>query len=118
MIENRLAEWRRLLRSSTTQARAVIQRIVRGRIVFTPVPDSVGYTFEAETRYDKLFSGLVVPRAVWAHPPGRGTETIRPEDVSWTDPGAEYDYGALLEQAANRVKCMASPAGFEPAFWP
>jgi len=51
----------------------------------------------------------VVPRAVWAHPPGRGTEKIRPEDVYWTDPGNEVAYGVLLEQAANRVKCGTSP---------
>jgi hypothetical protein len=31
VIENRLAEWRRLLRQSTTQGRTVLQRILRGR---------------------------------------------------------------------------------------
>ena len=36
VIDNRLAEWRRLLRASTTQGRTVLQRIVRGRITFTP----------------------------------------------------------------------------------
>jgi hypothetical protein len=43
VIENRLAEWRRLLRQSTTQGRAVLQRVLRGRIVFTPC--GKGYTF-------------------------------------------------------------------------
>ena len=36
MVDNRLAEWRRLLRQSTTQARAVLQRVLRGRITFVP----------------------------------------------------------------------------------
>lgn len=36
VIEDRLAEWRLLLRGSTTQGRAVLQRVLRGRIVFTP----------------------------------------------------------------------------------
>ncbi len=36
VIEDRLTEWRRLLRQSTTQGRAVLQRILRGRLVFTP----------------------------------------------------------------------------------
>ena len=36
VIENRLAEWRRLLRQSTTQGRTVLQRILRGRMTFTP----------------------------------------------------------------------------------
>jgi hypothetical protein len=36
VLENRLDEWRRLLRMSPTQGRAVIQRIVRGCIIFTP----------------------------------------------------------------------------------
>jgi hypothetical protein len=53
--EDRLAEWRRLLRQSTTQGRAVLQRVLRGRITFTPKGD--GYEFEAPTRFDKLFTG-------------------------------------------------------------
>jgi len=36
VIENRLAEWRRLLRASTTRGRTVLQRILRGRLTFTP----------------------------------------------------------------------------------
>jgi hypothetical protein len=60
VVENRLAEWRRLLPASTTQGRAVLQRVLRGRIVFTP--SKQGYPFEAPTRFDKLFSGIVAPR--------------------------------------------------------
>ena len=60
VVEDRLAEWRRLLRQSTTRGRAVLQRVLSGRIVFTPRDDG-GYDFSAETRFDRLFSGVVVP---------------------------------------------------------
>ena len=66
VVDDRLGEWRRLLRQSTTQARAVLQRVLRGRIVFTP--DGDGYDFEAPTRFDRLFVGCVVPsnaRPAW-----------------------------------------------------
>jgi hypothetical protein len=51
VIENRLAEWRRLLRSSTAQGRSVLQRILIGRLTFTrrrnKVSDEIdGYDFE------------------------------------------------------------------------
>jgi hypothetical protein len=41
-----------------------LQRVLRGRIPFIPV--GKGYTFAAPTGFDKLFSGVVVPRSVWA----------------------------------------------------
>jgi len=84
LIEDRLAEWRRLLRSSTTTGRAVLDRVLDGRIVFTPLAGGetlAAYEFEAPTRYDKLFSGLVVPKSIWLQTPGEGAEGIRPEDV-------------------------------------
>jgi hypothetical protein len=60
VVENRLAEWRRLVRQSVTQGRPVLQRVLRGRITFTP--DGNGYVFHAPTRFDKLFTGIAVPR--------------------------------------------------------
>jgi hypothetical protein len=60
VVEDHLAEWRRLLRASTTQGRAVLQRILASRIVFTPLPSGKGYTFTAETRFSKLFSGVTL----------------------------------------------------------
>jgi hypothetical protein len=65
VIENRLAEWRRLLRASTTQGRTVLQRILRGRLTFTPRVDPIsgeadGYDFSGPTRFDKLFTGIAV----------------------------------------------------------
>ena len=57
-MEDLLTEWRRLLRQSTTQGRAVLQRVLRGRITFTP--KCGGYEFEAPTRFAKLFLGVAV----------------------------------------------------------
>jgi site-specific DNA recombinase len=129
VIENRLAEWRRLLRQSTTQGRAVLQRILRGRIVFTPSGE--GYTFEAPTRFDKLFSGIVAERPAFIPAGNLGAEHLGPEDTF------DGDYGRLLERATAPFikfgkgvaspagitpftdgKGVASPTGFEPVFWP
>ena len=107
VIENRLAEWRRLLRQSTTQGRAVLQRILRGRITFTP--RGQGYRFVAPTRFDKLFSGIVVPRPAFIPTGNRGAEHIGPEDTF------DGDYGRLLARVcANHVKWFTSSAGFSP----
>ena len=105
VIETRLAEWRRLLRQSTVQGRAVIQRVLQGRIVFTP--SGRGYTFEAPTRYDKLFSGVVFERPKFIPFGNTGAEHIGPEDTF------DGDYGRLLAGVGKRD---SSPAGFEPAF--
>jgi len=43
-----------------------LQHFLRGRIVFTPTVDGTVYTFAAETRFDKLFSGMAVPARAWA----------------------------------------------------
>src|SRR5207247_9566126 len=89
-----LAGRRRPLRQSTTQGRAVLQRVLRGRITFPPSADGRGYDFEGPTRFDKLFACFVAPL------PGRvrdgdvrGTEHIGPADTP------EADYGRLLEGA-------------------
>ena len=63
VVEDRLTEWRRLLRQSTTQGRAVLQRVLCGRITFTP--KCGGYQFEASTRLDKLFLCVAVERPTW-----------------------------------------------------
>jgi DNA invertase Pin-like site-specific DNA recombinase len=90
VVENRLSEWRRLLRASTTQGRAVLQRILVGRVTFTPRADGQGYDFSAPTRFDKLFSGIVAPRPAFVRGTD-GTEHIGPDDT------LETDYGRLLE---------------------
>ena len=108
VVEDRLAEWRRLLRQSTTQGRAVLQRVLRGRITFTPKDDG-GYEFEAPTRFDKLFSGVVYEPPPWLDQSDTtGREDIGPEDTF------DGDYGRSLERAQNSGKRVASPTGFEP----
>jgi hypothetical protein len=86
------------------QARAVLQRVLQGRITFTPA--GTGYTFEAATRFDRLFTGIASPRPTfvpWAEQPAH----IGPEDTF------DGDYGRLLERAANRGKGVASPEGMD-----
>ena len=106
VVEDRLAEWRRLLRQSTTQGRAVLQRVLRGRITFTPYTNpyaAEGYTFTAQTRFDKLFAGIATPRPAFIETVGVGTEGIRVEDTP------DADYGHLLEQVYG--KGVTSPTG-------
>jgi len=115
VIEDRLAEWRRLLRASTTQGRTVLQRILRGRLTFTPRLNPVsgepdGYDFEGPTRFDKLFTGIAVETPAWikASRSRRGFEDTTPEDTF------DGDYGRLLERAYEKsVKVLASPKGIE-----
>ncbi len=60
---------------NTTQARAVLQRVLDGRLIFTP--DGNGYTFMGETRFDRLFTGIVAPPPPWIKEGDvRGTEHI------------------------------------------
>ncbi len=85
-------------------------------MTFTPRCNEIsgdvdGYDFEGPTRFDKLFTGIAVERPKDLVPNHRaGLEDIGPEDTF------DGDYGRLLERAY--VKGVASPAGFEPAFWP
>ena len=101
-----MTEWRRLLRQSTTQGRAVLQRVLQGRITFTPKFE--GYEFEAPTRFDKLFLGVAVEISTKRAVSYEGTEHIGPEDTF------DADYGRLLEAVQNRGKGLASPRGFDP----
>ena len=84
----------------------MLQRVLQGRIVFTPRADG-GYDFDAPTRFDKLFAGVVVPRPAHIPHGADGTEHIGPADTF------ESDYGKLLERVY--VKGLARPAGLEPA---
>jgi DNA invertase Pin-like site-specific DNA recombinase len=107
IIENRLAEWRRLLRASTTQGRAVLQRVLAGRITFTPIGGS--YEFKAATRFAKLFAGMAMPRPKWLRDGDiRGTEHLTPEDTF------DADYGRLLDGAGGYGKRDTSPTGLAP----
>ena len=92
VIESRLAEWRRLLRQSIDQSRGVVQKVVQGRITFTPRADGQGYDFSAPTRFDRLFTGIVAPRPAFIPTGDAGTTAhIGPNDTF------DGDYGRLLE---------------------
>ena len=111
-----------MLRGSTTQGRAVLQRVLRGRIVFRPITDDptcVGYEFDAPTRFDKLFLGVAfrmrpgmadgaVPEWI---PVGTeaGMEGIRAHEAQ-----QEADYGLLLERVTANGKWLASQ---DPPTW-
>jgi hypothetical protein len=82
----------------------VLQRILRGRLTFTPQTnrkgEMVGYSFEGPTRFDRLFSGIAVTAPKHVDRNDRlGTEHITPEDTF------DGDYGQLLERAY--VSCRA-----------
>lgn len=89
----------------------MLQRVIRGRITFTP--NGSTYDFEAATRFDKLFTGVVLPAppSFVAAGDRRGREHVGPEDTF------EADYGRLLERAerGNRQNCGdPGVAQFEP----
>ena len=69
----------------------------------------VADTFEAPTRFDKLFTGVVVPRPGFIEKSNWGSEHIGPEDTF------DADYGRLLERVCSNGKWVARPAGLEPA---
>ena len=106
VVEDGLTEWRRRRRQSTTQGRAVLQRVLRGRITFTP--KCGGYEFEAPTRFDKLFLGVAVEISTKREVSYAGTEHIGPEDTF------DADYGRLLEAVQNHGKEVASLRGVLP----
>ena len=119
LVDNRLAEWRRLLRASTTQGRQVLDRVLAGRIVFTPADD--GCTFEAPTRFGRLFEGFA-SKAVSLKAVPEWMINVPDEDA--IDPAylPDANYGRLLDRAVARLRDNrtrdSSPPGFEPGFQP
>jgi hypothetical protein len=95
IVEDRLAAWRRLLRQSTTQGRAVLQRVLKGRLRFVPRPEMDGYDFSGPTRFDKLFVGIAVEPPAWIG--STEAPTFGPEDTF------DGDYGRLLERAHEQL---------------
>lgn len=92
VVQDRLNEWRRLLRGSTTQARAVIQRVVDGRLTFTLREDGLGYDFTGRTRFDRLFTGCVIQLPAWM------TRDSSLNQVFDSNDTLDADYGALLSK--------------------
>ena len=90
----------------------MLQRVLRGPIIFTPRADGQGYDFEAPTRFEKLFVGVACIAPAWAdcadlvRDRGRGLEHLGTEDIP------DADYGRLLELAY--MKGVVRPAGLDP----
>ena len=88
----------------------MLQRILRGRLTFTPAHpmsgEVDGYDFSAPTRFDKLFTGIAVERPKSLVAGERtGCETICPDEDT-----LDGDYGRLLDRAYEKsVKVLASP---------
>ena len=107
VVENRLAEWQRLVQGNTTQARAVLQCVLNRRIVFTP--SKQGYTFAAPTRFDWLVSRIVAPRPVSIGQRTRGWEHLTDGDTF------DGDYGRQLARVpAACGRWGTSPTGIAP----
>jgi hypothetical protein len=96
----------------------VLQRIIVGRITFTPHAATEqmesGYSFEAQTRFDKLFAGVAEPTL------GDGSDLTGTEGIAREDTW-DAGYAQLLEKAQKFLEIrnvigMASPPGFEPGF--
>jgi hypothetical protein len=110
VIENRLAEWRRLLRASTTRARTVLQRLLRFRLTFTPRADGTGYDFSGPLASTSSSAGLwhLGPRGCRSGDTS-GTGHIGPEDTF------DGDYGRLLDAAfARKGSCARRESNPRP----
>jgi HNH endonuclease len=70
-------EWRTTLRAETGAARAVLQALIRGRFVFTPVEYGGvrGYSFKAEGTIEPVIAGMVQAMSKGS---GTRTRTIPP----------------------------------------
>ena len=116
VIENRLAEWRRLLRAvddaGAHRAAAHPARTADVHAALNPISDEPdGYDFAGPTRFDKLFTGIAVETPQWVkdYTGKTGTEDIGPEDTF------DGDYGRLLDRAYEKsVKVLASPSRRAP----
>jgi site-specific DNA recombinase len=60
-IEERLADWQKLLRRRPLDARPILRRLITGRLLFTPVktPEGRFYEITGKASYGRLLSGLV-----------------------------------------------------------
>jgi hypothetical protein len=109
-VAGRLEEWRRLLRQSITQGRAVLQRVIRRRLTFTP--DGASYAFRGETPgstgCSRAWWSPKGPRGLWTATHGSGRHH--------RDDTFEAEYGRMLDRLA-RVLGNALGAGFEPAIF-
>jgi hypothetical protein len=96
----------------------VLQRILRGRLTFTPrlvAGRPEGYDFSGPTRFDRLFTGIIHEQPTWMQLQAgdeAGMEQIGPADT------LDADYGRLLENAKKywcaRRGSNPRPTGSKP----
>jgi hypothetical protein len=65
-VRARLTDWRGVLHRQTTQARQILQKLLVGRLAFTPGSDTEGryYEFGGQGALDKLLTGIIRPSSV------------------------------------------------------
>jgi hypothetical protein len=78
VIENRLTEWRRLLRSSVTQGRTVLQRILRGRLTFTLRQETISTILVSLSAWKSLGMTSQARHALTSYFPGWPVSDRRP----------------------------------------
>jgi site-specific DNA recombinase len=62
-LARRLTEWRELLNAEPVKARQIVRKLLEGRLVFEPQPETGVYTFTGKASYGRLLSGVV--QNVW-----------------------------------------------------
>lgn len=103
-VKSRLAEWRRLLRGSPTQARAVLARVLDGKVTFRPLPGGI-VELEGATRFSSLFVGFVVTQDAETAPPHVRVPDRRGHEAGDAERAAlETAYEDVLRAAEKRVK--------------
>jgi site-specific DNA recombinase len=96
-LEARLTEWRELLRQQVTQTRQMLRKILDGPVTLTPLPDGSGVRVEGQAAYGKILEGLVPL-----------SSTLLPVQGNWRPHPDSSNVGP-------GPRCVASPAGVEPA---
>ena len=103
---------------NTTQARAVLQRVLDGRLIFT----QMGMDIPSWVRRD---STDYSPESWHLHPRGSKKGTFAAPSTSLQEHTFDANYGRLLERATATAarrrlsgKRLVSPAGVEPASSP
>jgi site-specific DNA recombinase len=66
-LRERLTDWQGLLQRQTVEARAILRRLLVGRLLFTPKEDEKGryYEFAGQGSISELLSGVVLPKGWW-----------------------------------------------------
>jgi hypothetical protein len=68
-VRRRAEEWRALVRRQVPIARQALDRLLDGRIEWTPVPEKGLYRYRGRLRFDRLLAGAVLAQGM-ASPTG------------------------------------------------